>query len=125
MSITLIILLVITVFFLLGFMYIEPILMKHKVKNDNEYGSARFSSDKEIKQNFKKEKINNIIEEISKLIAFANQNLHKSDLLSYSNNKDFSKELLTIINNGKLDKDYGINNNILLCFNILDNYFCK
>src|SRR5574344_39992 len=62
MSITLIILLVITVFFLLGFMYIEPILMKHKVKNDNEYGSARFSSDNEIKQNFKKEKINNIKE---------------------------------------------------------------
>ena len=62
MNVTLIILLVITVFFLLGFMYIEPILMKHKVKNDNEYGSARFSSDKEIKQNFKKEKINNIKE---------------------------------------------------------------
>ena len=62
MNVTLIILLVITVFFFLGFVYIEPILMKHKVKNDNEYGSARFSSDKEIKQNFKKEKINNIKE---------------------------------------------------------------
>ena len=62
MNVSLLILLVITVFFLLGFMYIEPILMKHKVKNDNEYGSARFSSDKEIKQNFKKEKINNIKE---------------------------------------------------------------
>ena len=43
-------------------MYIEPILMKHKVKNDNEYGSARFSTDKEIKKNFKKENGNNIKE---------------------------------------------------------------
>lgn len=57
-----IILLVISVLFLLGFMYIEPILMKHKVKNDNEYGSARFSTDKEIKKNFKKENVNNIKE---------------------------------------------------------------
>lgn len=57
-----IILLVISVLFLLGFMYIEPILMKHKVKNDNEYGSARFNTDKEIKKNFKKENVNNIKE---------------------------------------------------------------
>ena len=62
MSITLIILLVVSVLFLLGFMYIEPILMKHKVKNDNEYGSARFSSNKEIKHNFKKENVYNIKE---------------------------------------------------------------
>ena len=41
------------VIFIIGFMYIEPILMKHKVKNDNEYGSARFSTDREIKKNFK------------------------------------------------------------------------
>ena len=58
----LIILLVIIGLFLLGFMYIEPILMKHKVKNDNEYGSARFSTDSEIKKNFKKENINHIRE---------------------------------------------------------------
>ena len=62
MNLSLIILLVISVLFLLGFMYIEPILMKHKVKNDNEYGSARFSTDKEIKKNFKKENVNNIKE---------------------------------------------------------------
>ena len=43
--------------FLVVFIYIEPILMKHKVKNDNEYGSARFSTDNEIKKNFKKEKV--------------------------------------------------------------------
>ena len=48
--------------FLVVFIYIEPILMKHKVKNDNEYGSARFSTDNEIKKNFKKEKVSNIKE---------------------------------------------------------------
>ena len=62
MNITLIILLVIMSLFLLGFMYIEPILMKHKVKNDNEYGSARFSTQSEIKKNFKKENVNHIKE---------------------------------------------------------------
>src|SRR5574344_381246 len=62
MNLSLIILLVISVLFLLGFMYIEHILMKHKVKSDNEYGSARFSTDKEIKHNFKRERVNNIKE---------------------------------------------------------------
>ena len=62
MNIGLIILLVIMIIFIIGFMYIEPILMKHKVKNDNEYGSARFSTDKEIKKNFKKESIYHIKE---------------------------------------------------------------
>ena len=36
--------------------------MKHKVNNNNEYGSARFSTDNEIKKNFKKEKVSNIRE---------------------------------------------------------------
>ena len=62
MNLSLIILLIILSLFLLGFIYIEPILMKHKVKNDNEYGSARFSTDSEIKKNFKKENINHIRE---------------------------------------------------------------
>lgn len=62
MNVSLIILLVILSLFLLGFIYIEPILMKHKVKNGNEYGSARFSTDKEIKKNFKKENVNSIRE---------------------------------------------------------------
>ncbi len=51
MNLTLIILLVVMIIFLLFFLYIEPILMKHKVKNDNEYGSARFSTEQEIKKN--------------------------------------------------------------------------
>lgn len=62
MSIGLIILLVITIIFLLGFIYIEPLIMKHKVKNDNEYGSARFSTQEEIKRNFKKEHVDHIKE---------------------------------------------------------------
>ena len=40
--------------FMFVFMFIEPILTKHKVKNDHEYGSARFSTVEEIKNNFKK-----------------------------------------------------------------------
>lgn len=44
------------------FIYIEPLLSKHKIKNSNEYGSARFSSVKEIKKNFNREKISNIKE---------------------------------------------------------------
>lgn len=59
---SIIILLVIMGVFLLFFVYFEPIFMKHKVKNDNEYGSARFSTKAEIKKNFKKENINNIKE---------------------------------------------------------------
>lgn len=60
MNILYIALAVIMVIFLIGFIYVEPMIMKHKVKNDNEYGSARFSTDKEIKKNFKKELTSNI-----------------------------------------------------------------
>src|SRR5574344_1844347 len=53
---------ILMVIFLIGFVYVEPMIMKHKVKNDNEYGSARFSTDNEIKKNFKKESVSNIKE---------------------------------------------------------------
>ena len=59
MSIYLIILLIC---FILVFMYIEPVISKHKVKKDNEYGSARFSTNSEIKKNFNKENIHHINE---------------------------------------------------------------
>lgn len=62
MSIELIIVLVLLLLFIVGFMFIEPAISKHKVKNNNEYGSARFSTFNEIKKNFKKEKISNIKE---------------------------------------------------------------
>ena len=44
--------------------------MKHKVKNSNEYGSARFSTLNEIKKNFKSEKINNIKEAVIPTCSF-------------------------------------------------------
>lgn len=62
MSGELIIVLVLLLLFIIGFMFIEPAISKHKVKNNNEYGSARFSSIIEIKKNFKKEKIDSIKE---------------------------------------------------------------
>ncbi len=62
MSLELTIVLALLLLFIVGFMFIEPAISKHKVKNNNEYGSARFSTYNEIKKNFKKEKINNIKE---------------------------------------------------------------
>ena len=62
MSLELIIVLALLLLFIVGFMFIEPAISKHKVKNNNEYGSARFSTFNEIKKNFKKEKISNIKE---------------------------------------------------------------
>lgn len=43
------------------FMFIEPILTKHKVKNDHEYDSSRFATFKEIKKLFKCESVCNIL----------------------------------------------------------------
>lgn len=62
MSLELIIVLALLLLFMVGFMFIEPAISKHKVKNNNEYGSARFLNFNEIKKNFKKEKISNIKE---------------------------------------------------------------
>ena len=62
MNMELIVLLSIMIIFVISLIYIEPIFMKHKLKNDNEYGSARFSTNKEIRNNFKKENINHIKE---------------------------------------------------------------
>lgn len=60
MSLPLIILLLVLIVFIICFIYIEPIIAKHKIKNNNEYGSARFSTGSEINKNFVKEKISNI-----------------------------------------------------------------
>lgn len=62
MRTTYILILIITLVIMIVFIYIEPLISKHKIKNSNEYGSARFSSAKEIKKNFDKEKISNIKE---------------------------------------------------------------
>ena len=60
MNITYILILALIGVFLFVFIYIEPMLAKHKIKNSNEYGSARFSSFKEIKNTFEKEKVDHI-----------------------------------------------------------------
>ena len=60
MSVELIIVLALLLLFIVGFMFLEPMLSKHKVDNKNEYGSARFSTFNEIKQNFKEESTDNI-----------------------------------------------------------------
>ena len=56
-----VIILILMCLFLLVFIFIEPILTKHKVKNDHEYGSARFATFKEIKRLFKCESVSNIL----------------------------------------------------------------
>ncbi len=60
MSLSLFVLLLLIILFIIVFMYIEPIIFKHKIKNSNEYGSARFATKSEINKYFTKEKISNI-----------------------------------------------------------------
>jgi len=60
MSLPLLILLLTLIVFIIFFIYIEPIISKHKIKSNNEYGSARFSTKSEINKNFVKERISNI-----------------------------------------------------------------
>lgn len=60
MNPTLFLILIFLIIFIIIFMYIEPLLAKHKIKNKNEYGSARFANIKEIDKHFKKENINSI-----------------------------------------------------------------
>ena len=62
MSIGLILILFLIVMFIIFFIYIEPLISKQKISNDNEHGSARFSTMKEIKKYYKKERIGNIKE---------------------------------------------------------------
>ena len=54
------IILFIILMFIIIFKYIEPLFFKHQIKHNNEYGSARFSSLSEIKNNFKIEKVKRI-----------------------------------------------------------------
>ena len=60
MNIKIVLILIIIVIFIVVFKYIEPLFSKHKIKNSNEYGSARFSTFNEINKNFKKEEVRRI-----------------------------------------------------------------
>lgn len=57
-----IIIFIIILLIILILYFIEPILSKQKLKNNNEHGSARWATVKEIKNNFRKEKVDNIQE---------------------------------------------------------------
>ena len=56
MSIVLLFILLIIIFLY----YIEPKIVKQKLENKNEHGSARWANTKEIKKNFRKESLSNI-----------------------------------------------------------------
>ena len=59
-SIYIIILILVTI--IIVFLYfIEPLLTRQKIKNNNEHGSARFATKKEIEKNFRKEEVKHIV----------------------------------------------------------------
>ena len=55
-----IVILVLVIMLILFMYFIEPLFIKTKLKNNNEYGSARFSTFKEIDKTFKKESVSDI-----------------------------------------------------------------
>lgn len=57
-----IIIIVITSIMIIFLYFIEPLLSREKIQNNNEHGSARFASKKEIKKKFRIEKISKIKE---------------------------------------------------------------
>lgn len=55
------IIILVIIFLMIIFLYfVEPLITKQKIKNNNEHGSARWATTQEIKKNFKKENISNI-----------------------------------------------------------------
>ena len=62
MPIPYIIVLVIVVLIIIFLYFVEPLITRQKLKDNNEHGSARWSTFQEIKKNFRKEKISNIVE---------------------------------------------------------------
>ena len=60
MSLEMIIILLSIAILIIVILYIEPMITKHRIKNSNEYGSARFASFEEIKRDFQKERVSHI-----------------------------------------------------------------
>lgn len=55
------IMILVIIFLIIIFLYfIEPLISRQKIRNNNEHGSARWSSKKEIEYNFHKEKVSHI-----------------------------------------------------------------
>ncbi len=59
MSVKIIIIIFLSIIMVLV-LYMEPFLIKIRLKNNNEHGSARWSTKREIKRNFTKENLNHI-----------------------------------------------------------------
>lgn len=60
MGIYIYVILGLAVMLILFLYFIEPIINRRKIRNDNEYGSARFATFNEIKKMFNKEKVSDI-----------------------------------------------------------------
>lgn len=60
MSVALLLILFFILFIIVFLYYIEPVLFKQKLSNNNEHGSARWATKNEIKKNFRKDNILNI-----------------------------------------------------------------
>lgn len=60
MPIAYIFILIISALIVLFLYFIEPLITRQKIKNNNEHGSARWSTIQEIKKNFKEEEVSNI-----------------------------------------------------------------
>ena len=57
-----IIILVIVSLIIIFLYFIEPLITRQKIKNNNEHGSARWATEQEIKNNFRKEQVSHIVE---------------------------------------------------------------
>lgn len=60
MSIMYIVILVIVALIIIFLYFIEPLITRQKIKNNNEHGSARWATKKEIDEKFKKEEVSHI-----------------------------------------------------------------
>ncbi len=56
MNFAYIMILVLVALIIIFLYFIEPLITKQKIKDNYEYGSARFSTKQEIEKNFKKKK---------------------------------------------------------------------
>src|SRR5574344_3015651 len=61
MPIAYIMILIIVALIIIFLYFIEPLITRQKIKNNNEHGSARWSTKQEIEKNFNKEEVSNMI----------------------------------------------------------------
>ena len=61
MSASYIAILVIVVLIIIFLYFIEPLITRQKIKNNNEHGSARWATKQEIEKNFRKEEVSHIV----------------------------------------------------------------